>query len=341
MALKPPITLPLNTWLGALTALVVNTQIADTLTGASTNALLDLCHNTPVENGIGKAIISADLPAVEDYTEASSLLTIKKPTVSEEVLAISDYKKVQITLNDWFLRQSFESADASAMCAGYILSTMAKAKDIYIYRALVAKLEAYKPAKQGQTVSIAQIDADAAGLPSRDRIALKTLNADEIAVTINELMDNITAPSKAYNDLGYDEMTALSDLVLVINGKYKSRELVYAIATQPNGEKTQENRVPIVTIPSAQLSQANQTAVIGWLMHKEKLQYGYFYEVATNFYDASNLSQNNWLHFAYYLDTVSALPAVLLKATTAAAVNDMPVNVTNSTTNPVNTKAVS
>lgn len=91
--LKPPITLPLNTWLGALTALVVNTQIADTLTGASTNALLDLCHNTPVENGIGKAIISADLPAVEDYTETSSLLTIKKPTVSEEVLAISDYKK--------------------------------------------------------------------------------------------------------------------------------------------------------------------------------------------------------------------------------------------------------
>ena len=97
----------------------------------------------------------------------------------------------------------------------------------------------------------------------------------------------------------------------------------------------------IVTIQSGQISQANQTAVIGWLMHKEKLQYGYFYEVATNFYDASNLSQNNWLHFAYYLDTVSALPAVLLKATTAAAVNDMPVNVTNSTSNPVNTKAVS
>ena len=44
MALKPPITLPLNTWLGALTALVVNTQIADTLTGTSTNALLDLCQ---------------------------------------------------------------------------------------------------------------------------------------------------------------------------------------------------------------------------------------------------------------------------------------------------------
>ena len=51
------------------------------------------------------------------------------------------------------------------------------------------------------------------------------------------------------------------------------------------------------------------------IMQDNGYQYGFFYEVATSFFDPSNLNTNNWLHFAYYSGIVESAIAGTITVT--------------------------
>lgn len=324
---EAPITLPVNKWLSALTALIIFTQVAMGFTGVETNELLSSCEDVNVPNGNGKLVLSADVLDVDNYSATSSLLTVTNPTVAEEYLTVDNFKVIPLSLNEYLLKQSFTDESTSANFAGYLMSIMKTTKDIHLYKALIATFEAWEPEVATQeivTIEVEQYDTSTVTALNIGFInELKTLNANNIYNAILDLMNNMTAPTADYNEQGFTQMLSKVDLKFTMNSKFNNQLLINSLATLLNSDKitSAENNVnKHIIIPKNQFTglvetgKTNAEYLIGFVSHLKKVQYGYFYNLATQFFDGSNLFLNNWLHFAYYMGTFKAYPMVKLIA---------------------------
>ena len=94
-------------------------------------------------------------------------------------------------------------------------------------------------------------------------------------------------------------------MVCIISNELFSALDVDTLATLLNSSEITRN-VPIelVTMDYSQIGLITVNPNVAFLLSKDKVQYGYFYQVATQFFDASNLNTQNWLHFSDYCDQV-------------------------------------
>lgn len=138
---------------------------------------------------------------------------------------------------------------------------------------------------------------------------MQTLYKKAFIKKLNEL----SFPTAKYNDLAYKEVIDYSSLKLIIKQNEDADILVDSLAYLLNSDKITEAQrwSKTYVVPDEQFT--GNTNFVAWLMHNKKIQYGYFYEVATSFFDASTLNQSDWLHFAYYLDTIKAYPCICFK----------------------------
>lgn len=328
------ITLQANKWLGVLTNLIGFAQMLDTIQTGSVSRLIRSAEDIPTPYGDGKVVYSANIPAVKDLdAENSTLLKATKPDVREQYLPVTDYKVVPLSINRYLVANVFCNETIMADFAAYVLVTMEKSRDVYLYQAILEQYVDYVPTQATQTLTVNLINTAVITTGAADVQAAKISNANTIVSALIKLLRSMEAPSNAYNDEKLTEIIDGSSLKLIINNDFDVDLIVNTFATLFGaGKITEEERwSETIGIPSEQLVNAGQSdtsKLIGWFGDRKKVQFGYFYEVATSFFDGSTLNENHFLHFSIYIGTVKSLPCVKILANFVAPANN--VNVTSS-----------
>lgn len=304
------ITLNVNRFLGTLTNLIAYSQVADTAERGNMSKLVDSCRDINVDNGDGKVILSANLPAVSDLSGQSSLLTSKPPEVDEQYVSVTNFKVIQMTINRYLVRGAFVDETQMATFVAYLLSIMRTAKEAFIYKQLVNLIASYVPTQSSQTVTIDIIDTSTLADPAQLNQA-NIYNANKIQKEFIRILNEMGAPTDKFNDNQFTEVIDLKSLNLFVKGNTNNDIIVDSLAFLLNSNKITEEQKwnDTIVIPNGQFEE-DEPNTIAWLAHKKKFQHGSFYEVATSFFDASTLNQSDWLHFAYYLGIIDAYPAV-------------------------------
>lgn len=286
-----------NEFLANLCNLVVVTRINKTVNDID-SPLVRSCMMEDVPYGDSKLLITVDTLEAKDYSKTSSLLTVSEPTVDEQELETTDKKFFTVTLNRYLLKGAFANEYSMSDCVAVILSMLQKSKGIYLYKKVVGAYENWTPTQTDQTLTIDLIDTT--DMTGQELYSAQVTNAKTILKKIQNLYENMTAPTRKYNDIEYETFMSGDDYKLILNSNFSNLIDVDALATLLNSSKITDKQTWRETyiIPSEQFTNSDtKTKVIGWLGDREKYQISPRFEVATSFSDGSNLMDNNWLHF--------------------------------------------
>lgn len=311
-----PITLNANKFIGTLSNLICYTFYKDNYhLGDNIDALLEAFRSDDTVNGDGKLVLTSDLPVVKDLVvNTSTLLTSVPPEIQEQYIPVTKFKYIQLTVNRYLMRGGFEDEYAMANLISYLLNNMRIAKRLQLktdIETVITKITTNNPTTQTVTGL-----ARPTGTPTAVELnAVRTYNTNLIYRTLLTVIQklglgyelNITDKTKG-NDT-FKAYERPNNIVCLINPSTMASMDVDTLATLLNSNKiTQKINVNFIE---------NDTITDGKILivSKDKIQYGYFYQVSTSFFDASNLNQQDFLHFSYYCDQIERAPAVLIECT--------------------------
>jgi len=307
------ITLNANKFLGALTNLITYVEVADVLK-LDTLKLNKVCKKNDIKYGDGKVVRSADIPAVTNMPTSSTLLTVVSPTVNEEYISLSGFKSVQLTINEYLMRGAFLNEYELSDFTSYLLKTMRAAKQKHIFDQLVYLIDNYTPTNTEQTITINMFDTTGLLDPAQLQMA-QTYNTNAFIKALLKAQVKLNTPYDKFNDNSQGEIIANEDMVLIATDDLSNDLLVDTFAKLFNsGKITEKFQYGDSVVIPRDLFTTLTSSFLCYLAHKDKFQYGYAFEVATSFFDASTLNTNNWLHFAYYIGSVKAYPCIKFEA---------------------------
>lgn len=310
------ITLNANKFIGTLSNLICYTFYKDNYhLGDNIDALLEAFRSDDTVNGDGKLVLTSDLPVVKDLVvNTSTLLTSVLPTIQEQYIPVTKFKYIQLTVNRYLMRGGFEDEYAMAILISYLLNNMRIAKRLQLktdIETVIAEILKNNPTKQTVTGLTRPT-----GTPTAVELnAVRTYNTNLIYRTILTVIQmlglgyklNVTDVTTG-NDT-FEAYERPDNIVCLVEPSTMASMDVDTLATLLNSNKiTQKINVNFIeneAIPDGEVL----------LLSKDKIQYGFFYQVATSFFDASNLNQQDFLHFSYYCDQIERAPAVLIKCT--------------------------
>lgn len=310
------ITLNANKFIGTLSNLICYTFYKDNYhLGDNIDALLEAFRSDDTVNGDGKFVLTSDLPVVKDLVvNTSTLLTTVLPTIQEQYIPVTKFKFIQLTMNRYLIRGGFEDEYAMSNLISYLLNNMRIAKRLQLksdIEAVITEILANNPTTQTVTGL-----ARPTGTPTAVELnAVRTYNTNLIYRTILTVIQklglgyelNIT--DKTTGNDTFEAYERPNNIVCLISPSTMASMDVDTLGTLLNSNKiTQKINVNFIE---------NDTITDGeiLILSKDKIQYGYFYQVATSFFDASNLNQQDFLHFSYYCDQIERAPAVLIECT--------------------------
>lgn len=311
-----PITLNANKFIGTLSNLICYYFYKDNYhLGDNIDALLEAFRSDDTINGDGKLVLTSDLPVVKDLVvNTSTLLTSVPPEIQEQYIPVTKFKYIQLTVNRYLMRGGFEDEYAMANLISYLLNNMRIAKRLQLktdIETVIAEILTNNPTKQTVTGL-----ARPTGTPTAVELnAVRTYNTNLIYRTILTVIQmlglgyelNVTDVTTG-NDT-FEAYERPDNIVCLVEPSTMASMDVDTLATLLNSNKiTQKINVNFIeneAIPDGEVL----------LLSKDKIQYGFFYQVATSFFDASNLNQQDFLHFSYYCDQIERAPAVLIKCT--------------------------
>lgn len=311
-----PITLNANKFIGTLSNLICYTFYKDNYRlGDNIDALLEAFRSDDTINGDGKLVLTSDLPVVKDLVvNTSTLLTSVPPEIQEQYIPVTKFKYIQLTVNRYLMRGGFEDEYAMANLISYLLNNMRIAKRLQLktdIETVITKITTNNPTTQTVTGL-----ARPTGTPTAVELnAVRTYNTNLIYRTLLTVIQelglgyelNIT--DKITGNDTFKAYERPNNIVSLISPSTMASMDVDTLATLLNSNKiTQKINVNFIE---------NDTITDGEILivSKDKIQYGYFYQVATSFFDASNLNQQDFLHFSYYCDQIERAPAVLIECT--------------------------
>lgn len=310
------ITLNANKFVGTLSNLICYTFYKDNYhLGDNIDALLNAFRSDDTINGDGKLVLTSDLPVVKDLVvNTSTLLTSVPPVIQEQYIPVTKFKYIQLTVNRYLMRGGFEDEYAMANLISYLLDNMRIAKRLQLkidIETVIAEILANNPTKQ-TVIGLAR----PTGTPTAVELnAVRTYNTNLIYRTILTVIQmlglgyelNVTDVTTG-NDT-FEAYERPDNIVCLVEPSTMASMDVDTLATLLNSNKiTQKININFIeneAIPDGEVL----------VLSKDKIQYGYFYQVATSFFDASNLNQQDFLHFSYYCDQIERAPAVLIKCT--------------------------
>lgn len=310
------ITLNANKFVGTLSNLICYTFYKDNYhLGDNIDALLNAFRSDDTINGDGKLVLTSDLPVVKDLVvNTSTLLTSVPPVIQEQYIPVTKFKYIQLTVNRYLMRGGFEDEYAMATLISYLLNNMRVAKRLQLksdIETVIAEILANNPTKQTVTGL-----ARPTGAPTAVELnAVRTYNTNLIYRTILTVIQmlglgyKLNVTDKTTGNDTFEAYERPENIVCLVEPSTMASMDVDTLATLLNSNKiTQKINVNFI-----------ENEAIGdgevLVLSKDKIQYGYFYQVATSFFDASNLNQQDFLHFSYYCDQIERAPAVLIECT--------------------------
>lgn len=311
-----PITLNANKFIGTLSNLICYTFYKDNYhLGDNIDALLEVFRSDDTATGDGKLVLTSDLPVVKDLVvNTSTLLTSVPPEIQEQYIPVTKFKYIQLTVNRYLMRGGFEDEYAMANLISYLLNNMRIAKRLQLkidIETVIAEILTNNPTTE-TVIGLAR----PTGTPTAVELnAVRTYNTNLIYRTILTVIQmlglgyelNVTDVTTG-NDT-FEAYERPDNIVCLVEPSTMASMDVDTLATLLNSNKiTQKINVNFIeneAIPDGEVL----------VLSKDKIQYGYFYQVATSFFDASNLNQQDFLHFSYYCDQIERAPAVLIKCT--------------------------
>lgn len=311
-----PITLNANKFIGTLSNLICYTFYKDNYhLGDNIDALLEAFRSDDTINGDGKLVLTSDLPVVKDLVvNTSTLLTSVPPEIQEQYIPVTKFKYIQLTVNRYLMRGGFEDEYAMANLISYLLNNMRIAKRLQLktdIETVIAEILTNNPTKQ----TVTGLERPTGTPTAVELNAVRTYNTNLIYRTILTVIQmlglgyklNVTDVTTG-NDT-FEAYERPDNIVCLVEPSTMASMDVDTLATLLNSNKiTQKINVNFIeneAIPDGEVL----------LLSKDKIQYGFFYQVATSFFDASNLNQQDFLHFSYYCDQIERAPAVLIKCT--------------------------
>lgn len=310
------ITLNANKFVGTLSNLICYTFYKDNYhLGDNIDALLNAFRSDDTINGDGKLVLTSDLPVVKDLVvNTSTLLTSVPPVIQEQYIPVTKFKYIQLTVNRYLMRGGFEDEYAMATLISYLLNNMRVAKRLQLksdIEAVIAEILTNNPTTQTVTGL-----ARPTGNPTAVELnAVRTYNTNLIYRTILTVIQmlglgyELNVTDKTTGNDTFEAYERPENIVCLVEPSTMASMDVDTLATLLNSNKiTQKINVNFIENEAI----ADGTVLV---LSKDKIQYGYFYQVATSFFDASNLNQQDFLHFSYYCDQIERAPAVLIECT--------------------------
>lgn len=310
------ITLNANKFVGTLSNLICYTFYKDNYhLGDNIDALLNAFRSDDTINGDGKLVLTSDLPVVEDLAvNTSTLLTSVPPVIQEQYIPVTKFKYIQLTVNRYLIRGGFEDEYAMATLISYLLNNMRVAKRLQLksdIELVIAEILKNNPTKE----IVTGLAKPAANPTAVELNAVRTYNTNLIYRTILTVIQML--------GLGYElnvtDVTTSNDtfkayerpdnIVCLVEPSTMASMDVDTLATLLNSNKITQK----INVNFIENEAIDDGKVL--VLSKDKIQYGYFYQVATSFFDASNLNQQDFLHFSYYCDQIERAPAVLIECT--------------------------
>lgn len=311
-----PITLNANKFIGTLSNLICYTFYKDNYhLGDNIDALLEAFRSDDTINGDGKLVLTSDLPVVKDLVvNTSTLLTSVPPEIQEQYIPVTKFKYIQLTVNRYLMRGGFEDEYAMANLISYLLNNMRIAKRLQLkidIETVIAEILTNNPTKQ----TVTGLERPTGTPTAVELNAVRTYNTNLIYRTILTVIQmlglgyELNVTDVTTNNDTFEAYERPDNIVCLVEPSTMASMDVDTLATLLNSNKiTQKINVNFIeneAIPDGEVL----------LLSKDKIQYGFFYQVATSFFDASNLNQQDFLHFSYYCDQIERAPAVLIKCT--------------------------
>lgn len=305
------ITLNQNVFVATITNLIAYSLYHDNYrVGDDVGRLLEVFRSDDVPNGDGKVVHTSSLPQISNLDVVnSSLLTPAPPVIQEQYIPVSEYKKVSLTINQYLLRGAFVDEYALALLASYLLNTMQIAKKLHMYERVRLVIMQLAGLATGTTVTGFAYDATD---PATEDNAKRTANTN---LFYRALIEEIKGAGKGQTILNTDPNASPQtsfkcyerpdNMVCIISDKLFASLDVDTLATLLKSQEiTKDIQVDFLTMDYSTIGLVSLNDNVAVLLSKDKVQYGYFYQVATQFFDGSNLNTNNWLHFSDYCDQV-------------------------------------
>lgn len=298
-----PITLQANKFIGTLSNLIAQTYVMNFFQTEELDELIDVFKKGNITYGGGEVVYTVGIPAVQDLNaEQSSLLSVTKPTISEEFIPIEYYKVIPLTINNYLMANAFVNENAMSVLVAYLLKSMEVAKKVEVRNAIISVLSShFVDSVPSIEVNGKEITEAMSGL---DANATKTYNTNLIYQALKTQVKNIAFGKGTGVNTG--KYVTSDDLVAIINATTYSMLEINTLATLLNSDKATAN-IRMVVVEDGfddSYSKALKDGYV-WLVQRSALRFGFNYEVATSFFDASNLNTNHWLHFAYYAKFVT------------------------------------
>lgn len=298
-----------NEFFSGLTNLALFMRLYATNTSSEPERFVDSFMTETLGAGDTKIFPWSDLPDVDDYSASSSLLTPTKVTAGEEYIQITEKKVIKSSYNRYILDMAFTSESGMNSFVGYLLGQMESAKVDYLYNVIIGDLFT-KVYSGTQLVQVPQFDlTSATDFVNYDRI--QTINQKNISKAVELAVRNAQVYTTAYNSLGNKEALNVSDMKFIFNEPYHTDNLINLFATllKSNVIDASFSKPTMYTIPPIKIPEGN-SAVIGWVMHKYAYQMFYKFTFMGSFFDVSNLTINNFLHFWYGKGWLENLPRI-------------------------------
>lgn len=304
-------TLSANKFIGALVNLVTYTMVNDTLNTSPLKEFNEWFKGEDIPFGTVGAITSVDIPESQDMSETSSLTKVNKPTTTEEFVEITKYKMIPITVNKYLMRGAFFSESSLYEFIDYVLRTLPARKEIENYNECLSALESWTPTQATQTITLSLVTPSTTATESEKMSTYKN-NARTILLALRKVCNKFKADTKEFNDLGYNQLVSPSSLGLFINSDYDDLLDVDTYASVFGADYIKNGLTwgKHYAIPVSKISTANQSKLIGILCGRRKVCYSQGYQVATSFFDGSNLNDNHWLQYSYGVSVIKGIPAV-------------------------------
>ena len=318
------ITLNQNIFIATITNLIAYTTYHDNYRlGDDIDKLLSVFRSDDVPMGDGKVVRTATLPSVQNLNPTSStLLAVVKPNIAEQYIPVDEWKYIQLSINEYLMRGAFVNEGALGILVSYLVNTMQIAKRLYLYdrvRGLVLSLDSNANATKTTLTGM----ADDPNGTAQERNAIRTYNTNEL---YRYLISRIKQIGKGATIKDTSDGTSVKvyaraeDVVAIVSDELLASLDVDTLATLLNSNEITKNvKVELITMDYSAIGGGSPVANnVVFLLSRDKIQYGFFYQVATQFFDASILNTNNWLHFSDYCGFVNKAYAEVITCTNFA-----------------------